>query len=77
MDECESRWTEGVDGWVRLRFQLTECGGDGVAVRMDVLDGEDGEEEAEVVFVGPVDGFLAFGHGGGGGGEVWSRCDEG
>ena len=29
---------------------------------MDVFDGEDGEDQSGVVFGGPVDLFLAFGH---------------
>ena len=42
--------------------ELTECGGDVLAVWMDVFDGEDGEDQSGVVFGGPVDCFLACGH---------------
>ena len=43
---------------------LTESGGDSLAVWVDVFDGEDGEDQSGVVFGGPVDQSLTFGHGG-------------
>ena len=54
--------------------KLTESFGDVFAIGLHVFDREDGEHQFRVIFGGPVDYFLAFGHFGEEGLRGWKGC---